>query len=132
MPLDRLALVFHAVPTPSDAEVGRVVITVGRRVLCLLARRGYGRDDENTRDPLVAESPVLAGITGASVLGHVALGRRAGARVWRLGTEPNAPLMACTGPREVHLDGFDVHADLRVAGDDRGVEHEKRRGARHT
>jgi hypothetical protein len=37
-------LVFHAAPLPSDAEVGRVVITVRRRVLRLLVRRGYGQD----------------------------------------------------------------------------------------
>src|SRR5713226_3715591 len=37
-------LVFHAAPPPSDAEVARVVMTVRRRVLRLLARRGYGQD----------------------------------------------------------------------------------------
>jgi hypothetical protein len=50
-------------------------------VLRLLARRGYGADAEAALDPLVKECPVLAGITSASVLGQVALGRRAGARV---------------------------------------------------
>ena len=116
-------LVFHAAPPPSDAEVGRVVVTVRRRVLRLLERRGYG-DAEAARDPLAEESPVLAGITGASVLGQVALGRRAGARVWRLGSEPDAPWIASMGPRQAHLDGFDLHADLRVAGHDRRwLEH---------
>jgi len=67
---------------------------------------------------------VLAGITSASVLGQVALGRRAGARVWRLGSEPDAPWIASTGPRQSHRDGFDLHADLRVAGHDRRrLEH---------
>ena len=41
-----------------------------------------------------------------------ALGRRAGARVWRLGSEPDAPWLASTGPGQAHLDGFDLHADL--------------------
>jgi hypothetical protein len=72
-------LVFHAAPPPSDAEVGRLVITVRRRVLRLLDRRGYGRDPEGAGDPLAEESPVLAGLTSASALGQVALGRRAGA-----------------------------------------------------
>ena len=67
---------------------------------------------------------MLAGITSASVLGQVALGRRAGARVWRLGSEPDAPWIASTGPRQSHRDGFDLHADLRVAGHDRRrLEH---------
>jgi len=117
-------LVFHAAPPPSDAEVGRVVVTVRKRVLRLLERRGYGPDAEAAQDPLVEESPVLAGITSASVLGQVAVGRRAGARVWRLGSEPDAPWVASTGPRQAHLDGVDLHADLRVAGHDRKrLEH---------
>ena len=101
-----------------------MVVTVRRRVLRLLERRGYGPDAEAAQDPLVEESPVLAGITSASVLGQVAVGRRAGARVWRLGSEPDAPWIASTGPRQAHLDGFDLHADLRVAGHDRKrLEH---------
>lgn len=44
---------------------------------------------------------------------------RAGARVWRLGSEPDSPWIASTGPRQLHLDGFDLHADPRVAGHDR-------------
>ncbi len=117
-------LVFHAAPPPSDAEVARVVVTVRTRVLRLLERRGYRADAEAAQDPLVEESPVLAGIMSASVLGQVALGRRAGARVWRLGSEPDAPWIASTSPRQAHLDGFDLHADLRVAGHDRKrLEH---------
>ncbi len=117
-------LVFHAAPPPSDAEVARVVMTVRRRVLRLLARRGYGQDAGAAPDLLAEESPVLSGITGASVLGHVALGRRAGARVWRLGSEPDAPWIASRGPCQAHLDRFDLHADLHVAGHDRRrLEH---------
>ena len=40
------ALVFHGAPPPSDREVGRVVVTVRRRVLRLLARRGFAPDVE--------------------------------------------------------------------------------------
>ena len=54
-------------------------------------------DVEAVRDPLVEES-VLAGITGASVLGQIALGVRAGARVWRLGADPDAPWITSSGP----------------------------------
>lgn len=115
---------FRALPPPSDAEVARVVMTVRRRVLRLLARRGYGQDAGAAPDLLAEESPVLSGIRGASVLGHVALGRRADARVWGPGSEPEAPWIASTGPRHAHLDGFDLHADLRVAGHDRRrLEH---------
>ena len=70
-------------------------------------------------DPLADESLALAGISAASVLGRIALGRRAGARVWRLGHDPDAPWVASTGPRQAHLDGFDLHANLCVPATDR-------------
>ena len=49
-----------------ESPTGRVIATVRRRVLRLLTRRGFAPDVEAVRDPLVEESPVLAGITGAS------------------------------------------------------------------
>ena len=101
-------------PPPTDAEVGRVVVTVRRRVLRLLARRGFAPDVEAVRDPLGETSPVLAGITGASVLGQIALGPRAGARVW----------ITSSGPGQAHVEGFDLHASVRVPGHDRRrLEH---------
>jgi hypothetical protein len=79
---------------------------------------------EAARDPLVEESPVLAGITGASVLGQIALGPRAGARVWRLGADPDAPWITSSGPGQAHVEGFDLHASVRVPGPDRRrLEH---------
>lgn len=69
--------------------------------------------------PLAEESLALAGLTSASVQGRVALGRRAGARVLRLGGEPNTLWVTCTGPRQAHLEGFDLHANLLVPAEDR-------------
>ncbi len=70
-------------------------------------------------DPLAEESLALAGISSASVQGRVALGRRAGARVLRIGREPSAPSVTSTGPRQAHLEGFDLHANLLVHAEDR-------------
>jgi len=71
----------------------------------------------------VEESPVLAGIVGASVQGRVALGPRAGARVRRLGHEPGAEALTSQGPRQSHLEGFDLHANVWVSANDRaGLE----------
>ena len=98
-----------------------MVVTV---VLRLLARRGFAPDVEAARDPLVEESPVLAGITGASVLGQIALGPCAGARVWRLGADPDAPWITSSGPGQAHVEDFDLHASVRVPGHDRRrLEH---------
>jgi hypothetical protein len=81
------ALTFHPAPGPSDAEVAAALARIRRRVQRLLVRRGLEPADDATgpADRLAEESPVLAGIVGASVQGRVALGHRAGARVRRLG-----------------------------------------------
>jgi len=70
-------------------------------------------------DPLVKASPALAGIRSASVQGRIALGPRAGARVWRMGDDPNEWWVLSTAPRHAHLAGVDLHGSaalsLRVA-----------------
>src|SRR5207249_8180426 len=56
--------------------------------------------------------------------GRVALGARAGRRVLRLGRDPDAPWITSRGPRQAHLDGFDLHADVSApAGDLARLEH---------
>jgi len=115
----RGALVFQPAPAPSDAEVAAVLATIRHRVQRLLVRRGLEPADDATgpADPLADESPVLAGIVGASVQGRVALGPRAGAR--RLGEAPDTATVISRGPRQAHLDGFDLHANVWVPAHDR-------------
>jgi hypothetical protein len=92
-----------------------------RGVQRLLRRRGLDpwEADGVQADPLVDESPALAGISSASVQGRIALGPRAGARVWRLGENPDAPWVLSTVPRHAHLAGFDLHANVAVPATDR-------------
>ena len=119
------ALAFHPAPGPTDAEVGAALATIRHRVQRLLVRRGLAPGDDATgpADPLADESPVLAGIVGASVQGRVALGSRAGARVRRLGDARDALAVTSRGPRQAHLDRFDLHANVWVSATDRaGVE----------
>jgi Putative transposase len=119
------ALAFHPAPGPSDAEVAGALAMVHRRVQRLLMRRGLEPADGATgpADPLADTSPVLAGIVGASVQGRVALSPRAGARVRRLGNAPDTATVISRGPRQAHLDGFDLHANVWVSAHDRaGVE----------
>ena len=56
---------------------------------------------------------------GASVQGRVALGPRAGARVRRLGDEPDLGHVITRGPRQAQLDGFDLHANVWVPPNNR-------------
>jgi len=57
------------------------------------------------------------------VQGRMALGSRAGARVRRLGDARDTATLTSRGPRQAHLDGFDLHANVWVSANDRaGVE----------
>jgi Putative transposase len=119
------ALTFQPAPGPSDAEVAGLVATIRHRVRRLLVRHGLEPGDDATgpADRLAEESPVLAGIVGASVQGRVTLGPRAGARVRRLGDARDTETVTARGPRQAHLEGFDLHANVWVSGSDRaGME----------
>ena len=118
------ALEFYPTPPPSDAEVARLLSRIRARILRLLARRGLAPDvDVTPPDPVAEESPALAGLSSASVQGRVALGERAGARLLALGRDPEARWATCGGARHAHLDGFDLHANVAVRGEDRkGLE----------
>ena len=63
--------------------------------------------------------PPWPGISSASIQGRIALGPRAGARVWRLGDAPDAPCVLSTAPRHAHLADFDLHANVAVPAADR-------------
>jgi hypothetical protein len=112
---------FHPAPPPTDVEVGRLLATIRTRILRLLRRRGVlGEPEEgDAPDPLAETSLVLAGITSAAVQGRSALGPRPGARVLQIGRVPGIPYVTSTGPRQAHLDGFDLHANVAVAADNR-------------
>jgi len=100
--------------------VARVLSGTARRILRRLARRGL---DEDERDPLAAEDPLLATLTAASIRSRIATGPEAG-RPWRrLGdrVEPTGPAEegevepgAALPPRCVRSGGMSLHADGAV------------------
>ena len=109
---------FHRVAPPANADVARLVATIARRIGRLFARRGLA-GDVDAIDPLAAESIALAGLASAAVQGRLALGPRAGARVERLGHDPDGPWIESSQPLQARCDGFDLHAGVTVAGEDR-------------
>jgi hypothetical protein len=117
------ALRFHAAPPPSDDEMAWVLATIERRVRRLLAGRGVLAEAASVGgDRWADKEPLLAGLTGASVQGRMALGPRAGAQVRRLGA--SAALAASLasaghGPCHARNHGFDLHAGVVVPGRDR-------------
>jgi hypothetical protein len=117
--------VFHAPPEPSADDIAAILLTVRVRILRLLERRGLVRGGHagDVPDPWREEAPLLAACYGASVQGSVALGPRAGHFVSRVRSDsPPAPSVATT--RGARLDGYSVHADVRIPAHDRQrLEH---------
>ena len=112
------AAVFHPVPAPTDADVAIVVEHVYRKVARKLDARG---DDDGAG--VASAEPVLATLAGASVAGIAASGPRRGARTLRLGSGAAFEATAI-GRRCAAVEGFSLHANVRVAANDRdGLEH---------
>ena len=104
-----------------DHELCRAVLNV-RVCRLLLRRQGFDATaaDLSRPDPIAEESPMLAGISSASIQGRIALGPRAGRRVWQVGEEPDAPWVPSSQPRHAHLlRPLVAQERLRRMGDDR-------------
>jgi Putative transposase/Transposase zinc-binding domain len=113
-------LTFHAAGPLNDAEVTRLVGNIRRRILRHVERRGLLDADCQDDDPLVAVSPALASCYAGSIGSRQSLGRRRGARLERIGADPDAPWIEHKGRLSAHVDGFDLHAGLRVVADNPG------------
>ena len=111
--------VFVPAPELKDEDVKALVETVAHRVIRLLERRGVLDGDETDR--LADESPILAGVTAASVRGLIATGKRAGLPVRRVLSDPAAAVR--TGYLCYASRGFSLHAATRVKAEDKdGLE----------
>jgi Putative transposase len=108
---------FHPASLPTDEDVRRVVARVRRRLERLGLSGTTSRDEE--ADPLAEESPALAGLSRAAILGRAVLGPRAGRGPERIGADPDAPWIDREGPLHAHDAGFDLHAAVHVEAGDR-------------
>jgi len=112
------SLSFAAAKAPTDEEVEALLGVVRTRVLRLLVRRGLLCDHAG-EDPDESEAPPLHALYAASVRQRVAMGRRAGATVLRLGDTPTAKPASPKGRRQARLGGFDLHANTSVRAKNR-------------
>ena len=114
-----VAPVFRALPAPSNADLMATTEEVVERVRRLLERDGY--TDEGGVDRLAEDEPTLAACASASVRGLVASGTRAGQPVQRIRTIPALPASEdrALGPYCVQVQGFNLHANVRVGARDR-------------
>ncbi|MBI3768679.1 MAG: transposase [Deltaproteobacteria bacterium] len=116
---------FVPASPPTPGELTRLVAAIARRVERLLARHGLplGEADADARDPLAEDAPALAALSAASVAGRSVLGRAAGARVARIGNDPDAYTPKPEMPWHARHASFDLHAGRTVRADDRaGLE----------
>ncbi len=119
-------LAFRRVGPPGDAEVARVAERVSRRVRRLLERRGLGPHSSAEEDDLPSQTqPMLAELCGASIIGRVAAGARAGERLAKVGDAVEVEDLPVTGGRScAAVCGYNVHAGVCVAARDRlRLEH---------
>jgi hypothetical protein len=106
---------FHPAPAPTDEAIARLLATIHQRVLRHIARWGPSEDVGADADHLAHESPLLATCYATSIARRRTLGLRAGAPLDRIGSDRNAPRVERRGRLQAHIDGFDLHAALRVA-----------------
>jgi hypothetical protein len=112
------SLRFLAVKAPTDREVEALLDVIRTRVLRLLVRRGLLCEEpsESFDGP---ETPPLHALYAASVRQRVAMGRRAGAAVFRLGDTPTRKEVPPKRRRQARLGGFDLHANTSVRAKNR-------------
>ncbi|MEE8384412.1 MAG: transposase [Dehalococcoidia bacterium] len=94
---------------------------VARQLARLLERRGLGTyTDASQTDAFSEDEPLLAALYSASVRGRIAMGRRAGQRVLRLGDRIDADdLQKPAQERCVNVGGVSLHAGVGVPARDR-------------
>jgi len=123
--------VFHAAGDLEDAEVAAVVERIRARVLRLLRRRGYLKDDgdggDEGRMSLTEdheEQGLLSLFQAASIQGLVAQGPDAGTRLARIGRLGASEVSSVPSPLCAEVHGFSLHAAVRISNSDRErLEH---------
>jgi len=107
------SLRFVAAQAPTDEEVEALLGLIRMRVSRLLVRRGL-LCEEPDADLYESQTPPLHALYAASVRQRVAMGRRAGAPVLRLGEASTVTAARSNRRRQARLGGFDLHANTSV------------------
>ena len=106
---------FHAAAPPIDQAIAQLLVTIRERILRHLARCGWAQEPSDAADRLGDAAPLLGACYSTSIGRRRTLGARAGAPLARIGADARAPRLERRGRLQAHVDGFDLHAALRVA-----------------
>jgi hypothetical protein len=99
--------------SPSDEDIQALVVTIAKRVIRFLKKKGYFQDDVDSAvpDADLAQESLLPELQAASIQSRIAMGERKGGHVRRLGTVDMDQLKP---ERTSHLcaqvAGFSLHA----------------------
>lgn len=113
---------FQRLPEPTDGEVAQLVTAIRRRVMRRLGRLGVVESlgqDQYGPDPLRLDEPLMADCYGASILGRIATGPRAGQPVERFGGLRGLPWAEVRSKQCAQIDGFSLHANTGIPSGDR-------------
>src|SRR5471032_1211673 len=74
--------------SPSDEDIQALVVTIAKRVIRFLKKKGYFQDDVDSAvpDADLAQESLLPELQAASIQSRIAMGERKGGHVRRLGT----------------------------------------------
>jgi hypothetical protein len=105
---------FWWVEPPTDAEIKQLVETIAKRVIRSLQKQGHFRDgNEDVSDD--AESDPLSELQAASVRNRVALGKRRGEWIRRIGSIGKSDMAELSGALCANISGFSLHAGVYCA-----------------
>ena len=112
---------FYPVAPPSDREVARVAEKIAHRIERLMIRCGMTTQSGPEKDEEFGSAqPLLAELYGASVLGRVATGPKAGRSIIKIGDDIDfEEIGVISSPRCASVSGINVHANVLIPAHDR-------------
>ena len=99
---------FEEINVPTDEEIKNLVVTIAKRVIRALKKKGYFKDEHESIAE--EEDDSLGLIQAASVKSRVALGKRRGDWIRRIGSIGMIEAPELSGPLCANISGFSLHA----------------------
>ncbi len=113
---------FWWIESPTDEEIKALVSTIASRVIRCLKAQGHFEDGDAIVEDVTDDA--MLELQAASVRSKVALGKRAGEWIRRIGSLGAMDMPELTGHLCANVNGFSLHAEVYCAPNDRQkLEH---------